>query len=246
MPWTIPSFNALPGMQYTPTQFVSLPRDIFYSDRNKAQFFSPPPAVDGTASSNPQNSPYVWQLWAGQIVAKESASNIFATSILGQSTVALTTIATTIVTDVNTATEVVRRLGGSGTLTLTGPPTSGGTVASATVTYSAVNTSNGHITISATGVAFVAGSWIGPVDGTQLDGTSSLYTLIGDINGVKVIDQLNTTRVNGYADSLYAGGGIINVNYIVNYPADTAMQAYLKAAIRKSVPNAVFSDDFTG
>jgi len=243
MPFTIPSFNAIPGMQ---PLFVSQPRDIFYTETDKAQFFAPPPAIDGTASGNGSNQPYNWLLWAGMVIGKESGSNIFATSIIGQSTVALTTSATTLVTDVGTATELLRRLGGSGTLTLTGPPTASGVVASATVTYSAVDTTTGHITISETGVAFVSGSWIGPVDGTQLDGSSTVYTLLAEQNGVKVVDQLNTTRVNAYSNRIWTGGGVINTSYIVNYPADSSMKAYLKGAIRQSVPNATFSDDFTG
>lgn len=243
MPFTVPSANALPGMQ---NLFVSQPRDIFYTAGDKAQFFSPPPAIDGTASGNGSNQPYNWLLWAGMVVGKETASNLFATSIIGQATSAFASNATTLITDAGTATELVRRLGSSGTFTLTGPPTAGGTVASSTVAYSAVNTTTGHITVTTTGVAYVSGSWIGPVDGTQLGGGSTVYTLLAEQNGVKVVDILNTTRVNAYTNRLWTGGGVINTAYIVNYPADVAMQAYLKAQIRISVPNAVFSDDFTG
>ena len=55
---------------------------------------------------------------------------------------------TTITTDVNTAAELVRRIGATGTFKLTGPPTAGGAVVTQTVTFSAVNTSTGAITIT--------------------------------------------------------------------------------------------------
>lgn len=243
MPWNVPSPNALPGMQ---NLYVSQPRDIFYSEADKAQYFSPPPAIDGTASGNAANAPYSWLLWAGQVVGRETSSGKYATSIMGQSTASYTSGATSLTTDVNTAAELVRRVGTSGTFSLIGPPSAAGTVASATVTYSAVNLSTGVITVSNIGANYISGSWIGPTDGSQLSGGSSIYTLLAEINGVKVADVLNTTRVDAFTNRLWAGGGIINTSLIVNYPSDTSMITYLKTKIRAAVPGAAFSDDFTG
>ena len=244
MPFSVPSASQLPGVQVL---FQSQPRDVFFNESEAATYMSPPPAIDGNASGNGANQPYNWYLWGGQIVGRETASDIWATSIIGLSTVALTTSATTLVTDVGTATELARRTTAQGatTFTLTGPPTAGGTVASSTVTFSAINTSNGHITITTTGVAFVAGSIIGPVDGSQLGG-GTIYTIMADPYGCKVVDQLNTTRINCYTNKLWTGGGMINVALIPSYPSDSSLQAYLKAQIRIGVPSAIFSDDWTG
>lgn len=236
MPWLNPT--GLPGMKST---FDSQPRDIFYNGREMAQWFSPPPAVDGTLSWNPSNTPYTWLLFAGQEIGKVTATNKFATSIFGSTTVAYTNGGTSLTTTAAVATYLANRVGTSGTFKLTGPPTSGGTVATATVTYSAVNQTTGVITITTAGANYISGSFIRPTDGSE-----AMVSVIGDVDGLKVIDQLNTTRCDAMSSRIYAGGGIINVGYLVNYPADSALITWYKGQLRTFVPNIVFSDDLTG
>jgi hypothetical protein len=174
-------------------------------------------------------------------MGRVSGTNKYATSIIGLSTSALTTSATTLQTTAAAATEVQRRVGNSGTLTLTGPPAASGTVASVTVTFSAVNTSTGAITIAATGVAFVTAALIQPTDGSQ-----TISTLLCETNGLQVIDQLHATRVDVLCGRLLAGGGTINTGYIVDYPSDPSLKAYVKAAIKTGAPSTTFLDDITG
>lgn len=88
---------------------------------------------------------------------------------------------------------------------------------------------------------FIAGSLVQPNDGSQI-----IKTIIVDKNGTKVIDEVNTTRVDVFDGQLWAGGGVINTGYIVYYPTDPSLQAYIKAQIRSFVNWAVFSDDYIG
>src|ERR1700677_1682518 len=126
--------------------YDSQPREVFYSGREFAQFWAPPVTIDGTNSSNPLNAPYVWLLWAGTPMGQITATSKYANSVIGLTGAAAASAATSISTDVNTAAEIVRRIGASGTFKLTGPPATGGTVATQVVTYSAVNTTTGVIT----------------------------------------------------------------------------------------------------
>lgn len=221
--------------------FVSQPREVFYSGREFAQFWAPPVTVDGTASGNGLNAPYTWLLWAGMPMGRITASGKYANSIIGLSGSATASGATSITTDVNTAAEIVRRIGASGTFKLTGPPTAGGTVATQVVTFSAVNTSTGVITCSATSAAAVSGSPIQPTDGSE-----TILTLLCETDGLQVVDQTHTNRVDVFCGRLLAGGGTINTGMIVNYPSDASLKTYIKSAIRAACPSVTFLDDITG
>jgi hypothetical protein len=221
--------------------YDSQPREVFYSGREFAQFWAPPVTVDGTNSSNPLNAPYTWLLWAGTLMGRVTATSKYANSVLGLTTVAAASAGTSVTTDVNTAAEIVRRIGASGAFKLTGPPTAGGTVATETVTYSAVNTSTGVITCSALSAAAVSGSLIQPTDGSE-----TIVTLLCEVDGLQVVDQTHTNRVDVFCGTLLAGGGTINTGLIVNYPSDTSLNAYVKAAIRANCPGVTFLDDITG
>ncbi|MGD1275674.1 MAG: hypothetical protein ABR964_00450 [Tepidisphaeraceae bacterium] len=221
--------------------FVSQPREVFYSGREFAQFWAPPVTVDGTASGNALNAPYTWLLWAGMPMGRITASGKYANSIIGLSGSATASGATSIATDVNTAAEIVRRIGASGTFKLTGSPTAGGTVATQIVTYSAVNTSTGVITCSATSAAAVTQSPIQPTDGSE-----TILTLLCEVDGLQVVDQTHTNRVDVFCGRLLAGGGTINTGMIVNYPSDASLKTYIKSAIRAACPGVTFLDDITG
>jgi hypothetical protein len=230
--------NGKPGVvgNYTAT-----PREVFYSGRARAQFVAEPVTVDGTLTSCPFNAPYVFQILAGTLMGRVTATKKFANSVLGLSSQALTATATTLQTDVNTAAEIVRRLGTSGTLKLTAPPAAGGTVVTQAVTYSAVNLSTGAVTITATGTAAVSGALIQPADGSE-----TILTLVCDVYGIKVTDQINVNRVDVFDPQLLLAGGTINSQMIVNYPADPSLTAYVKQAIKAFAGGVTFSDDVTG
>lgn len=113
--------------------------------------------VDGSKSRDPLNTGDVHTLRAGMLMGKITATKKWAPSILGLLTAAYANDAgTTLTVSAATAAEIVRRIGTSGTFKITGPATAGGTVRTLTVTYSAVNTSTGAITITALGTDIAA------------------------------------------------------------------------------------------
>jgi hypothetical protein len=231
--------NGKPGVLPT---YSATPREVFLANRQFAQFVASPVTIDGTLSSNPLNAPYTWLLWAGTAMGRVTATGKYANSILGTTTAAYAHsggTSTSITTDVNTAAEIVRRIGNSGTFKLTAPPASGGTVATQVVTFSGVNTTTGVITVTALSADAISGAFIQPTDGSD-----SIVTLLCDTWGKKVADQLNTTRVDVLEAQLLAAGGTINTAVIVNYPTDTSLKAWIKAAVKTACPGVNFSDDF--
>ncbi|MGA2233323.1 MAG: hypothetical protein ABSH22_20665 [Tepidisphaeraceae bacterium] len=234
-------FNVPNGKPGVLLNLTATPREVFYSGRERAQFVAVPVTVDGNLTSCPSNAPYVFEILAGTLMGRVTATKKYANSILGLTSSATASGATTIQTDVNTAAEIVRRIGATGTFKLTGPPSAAGTVATQVVTYTAVNTSTGAITCSATSAAAVTLSLIQPTDGSD-----AILTMVTDLYGIKVTDQTNVNRVDVFDPRLLLGGGTINSQMIVNYPADTSLQAYVKAALKAFSSNVTFSDDITG
>lgn len=138
--------------------------------------------LDGTKARDPDNPDYSatnptaqFRLRAGLLVGKASNGK-WSNSVLGVTNGALIAASTTLtLASAQEGVELVRRLGASGTLKLTGPATAGGPVRTAVVTYSAVNTTNGQVTITAVGtnevqtVAVDATMTAGKIDLTAID-----------------------------------------------------------------------------
>lgn len=108
--------------------------------------------IDGTKTRDITNSTLTAHLTAGLIMGIITSGGKYTNSIIGLSQAALTGTGTTLTTSAAIATEIVRRIGATGTFKLTGPPTAAGVVRTITVTYSAVNTTTGDITITALNV----------------------------------------------------------------------------------------------
>ena len=113
--------------------------------------------VDGSESRDPLNTGDVDVLRAGLLMGKITSGGKYSPAVLGVLTAAYANDALTEVTvSVATAVELVRRIGTSGTFNVTGPPTAAGTVRVITVTYSAVDTATGVITVTALGTDIAA------------------------------------------------------------------------------------------
>ena len=108
--------------------------------------------IDASESRDPLNTGDLDTLRAGLLLGKITSGN-YAPAILGVTTVAYDVSAapTSITVSAATAVELVRRKGASGTFELTGPPSAAGTVQTSTVTYSAVDTTTGVITVTSLG-----------------------------------------------------------------------------------------------
>src|SRR3984957_5891305 len=230
--------NGKPGVLLNLT---AQPREVFYSGRERAQFIAAPLTVDGNLTSCTFNAPYIFQILAGTLMGRVTATKKYANSLIGLTTSATTSGATTVQTDVNTAAEIVRRIGTTGTFKLTAPPTASGTVATQVITYTAVNTSTGAITCTAPSAAAVTASLIQPTDGSE-----TILTMVTDLYGIKVTDQTNVNRLDVFDPRLLLAGGTINSPMIINYPTDPSLQAYVKTALKAFSAGLTFSDDITG
>ena len=224
--------------------YMATPREVFAANRQFAQFVAGPATIDGRVTANPANAPYTWLISAGTLLGRVAASGKFGSSVYGATTAAYAHAGaggTTIQTDVNTAAEILRRAGGpTGGLRLTGPAANGGPVAVQTVAFTAVNVATGAITLTAPAAAdAVAGSLLQPIDGSD-----AIVTVLCDAWGTPVGDAAGGTRFDVQTGQLLAAGGTIDVTALGTYPADPALRAWVKAAIRTACPGVNFSDDF--
>jgi hypothetical protein len=224
--------TGLPGIG---AAITATPREILAGNAQLAQFIPGLHVIDGTKSRDPSNS-NTDVLRAGLLLGKTSGGK-YAPSILGALTSGVAASATTLAVSPATAVEMVRRLGATGTFKLVGPPTAGGTVATQTVTYTAVNQTSGAITVSALGAASIAGSFIQTSDGSQ-----TIVTLLGNRWGVKVTD-VNGNGTDVLEDQLLLAGHVKTAN-VINYPSDTSLIAWVKAALRVNCPAMTFDDAF--
>lgn len=191
--------------------------------------------IDGSQARDPQNTGDVDTLRAGVLLGRITASGKYAPAILGVSTAALTTVATTLVVSAATALELVRRLGGSGTFNLTGPPSAAGIVVTEQVTYSAVDTTTGDITITATGTAFISGSFVQAEDGSEI-----IRSILKNLFGVRVTDD---DRVDQDASVILLLAGQLDTDKIIDYPTDTSLKTFVKDALRAVGIGYTFKDD---
>jgi len=113
------------------------------------EFFSPGSfAYDSSNSRDPGNTGYPQFLRPGLMLGMITSTKKWAPSVIGTVAAAYDG-STTVNVSAAVATEIVRRIGATGTFKLTGPATAAGTVRTLTATYSAVNTSTGDITVTA-------------------------------------------------------------------------------------------------
>lgn len=197
--------------------------------------------IDGSKSRDPNNSSDVRTLQAGLVMGKITASGKWAPSILGVVQSDYTSGGTEITVTAAQATEIVRRNGASGTLKITHAPTAAGTVVPyATLTYSAVDTATGILTITNIGANVESGALIMPEDGSQVP-----RAIIPDGYGVDVVDINTGLEIDAEFPQPLCGG-FLDTAGIVNYPAaaNTTLIAWLKAALRATGAWYVFSDDF--
>lgn len=196
--------------------------------------------VDGTKSGDAGNITGTVNadvLRAGTLMGKITVSGLYAPSIIGSLTTATLASATSATVSAAMATELVRRIGSSGTFNIVGPPTAAGTVGTETVTYSAINTTTGVITASAITAAYVAGSLLVPTDGSQ-----TILSVIPDGSGLKVSDTNDVRCTVPWPN--FPVYGVLQVAGIVNWPTDTSLQAYIAAALSNKTGGTQFVLDY--
>ena len=192
--------------------------------------------IDGAKSRDPGNGT-ITVLRPGVLMGLITSSQKYAPSVIGSLQSAAASAATSITVTAAEATELVRRVGSTGTITLTGPPTSAGTVATFTETYSAVNTTTGVITCSALNAALVAGSLVSANDGSETP-----KTLIPDGYGIQV--SSDGTDLDVEFDMLPVGG-IVDDGELLPWPSDTSLRTWIREKLSTvSGGKFVFGDQY--
>lgn len=193
--------------------------------------------VDGSKSRDSGNTGDLATLRCGLLMGRIAASGKYAPSILGVLAADAAGSATSVTVAAAQAAEIVRRVGATGTLRFVGPPTAGGTVATFTETYSAVNTSTGAITCSALDAALKAGSLVCADDGTYLP-----RIIQGKEDGLKVTDQDGVDFDTYLADAII--GGLVDFSQLIEASSEASVQAWIKAQLRAYGLAYSFDDDF--
>lgn len=222
-----------PGRQIVPRNIYT---NISGTPRYAPSFFF----FDGNYARDPDNTPSSL-LRAGLIVGKIATSaegGGYANSIIGVTQGNYTSGGTSLTVSAAQATEIVRRIGTSGTFNTIGGPTATGTVAVVLTTFSAVNTTTGVITVSSLGVNMASGAWIAPTDGSQ--NPSTIYdneygTDVTDVNSNNITQPMQR----------YVIGGDFYANMIINLTTvNASVEAYIKAQLRANNGGVfTFSDD---
>ncbi len=186
--------------------------------------------IRGALSRDPLNTNDLDVLRAGMVMGKITSGGKYAPAIIGALATAHNSSGTTrtsLTVPAAVAVEIVRRLGSAATLNIIGPPTANGTIATETVTYSAVNVSTGVITVTDLSNDYVVGSLIQPVDGSQIP-----LFIIGNGYGLKVTDRDDIDIDVDWAEPV--AGGEIDASQILNYGSDTTVQTWIKAKLNAS------------
>lgn len=191
---------------------------IVYAGGNIPNYLPGGRAINALKSRDPSNTDDVAVLLAGLLMGKITGGD-YAPSILGVTTNAEAAGSVAIEASAAVVTELVRRVGASGTFKLTGPPIASGTVVTETVTYSAA--SGTSITVTAITNAFIAGSFIQPTDGSE-----EPITMIPDTYGVPVL-EFDGTAVDSVQFGEIPLDALVYSSQLVNWPSDTSLRTWI-------------------
>lgn len=210
--------NGLPG----PGSVREALHRLIFRDGVISGFYSTGRIINGTLSRDPGNTGNLDVLRAGLLMGKVTASGLYAPSILGVTTGALTSTGTTVTASAAVVTELVRRIGATGTFKLTGPPTASGTVRTLTATYSAASSTN--ITITALGVNEVQTMTFGAA---ATGGTMRLWVPKADgtmvLTGAITWDGTDATWLSNINTALDAATGVAGGIVATGAAPDTAL-----------------------
>ncbi len=95
--------------------------------------------IDGTKSRDPSNTVDVGVLQPGLVMGKITSGGLYAPSFFGVTNGAYNGSTSVTLGSAAVGTEIVRRVGATGTVKLIGPPTAAGTVRTLTATYSVIS-----------------------------------------------------------------------------------------------------------
>ena len=193
-------------------------------------------SIEGTKTRDPFNTASIYSIRAGTLMGKITSGGFYAPTIIGVTSGAYTSGGTSLTVSAASALELVRRIGSTGTFNLIGPASAAGSNNTTQVTYSAVNTSTGVITITDIGANRIAGCFVCAEDGSQVP-----VTFIADQYPLLIPDDSSDVAFPWLPISC-----IVNTANIQNWPSDTTLQTYIRTSLSSLVGGKfVFSDSFT-
>lgn len=223
------------GMPRIGTIRTATPRSVF---RGGIQGYLSGGKIIDSGARDSGNSGLVSTLRAGLLMGKITSTGKYSAAIMGLTDAAALAGAVAITLTVAAATELLRRVGSTGTFNLVGPPAASGVVAEETVTYSAIDTGTGIVTVTAIGNAYITGSFVMPTDGSQ-----DLSCFIPDGTGVNMLDTDGATAIDQPFPDLPVQGELWTA-YIVNYPSDASLKNWLKDQLKNNGGRWTFDDDY--
>jgi len=188
-----------------------------------------PIIMDGSKSRDIRNTPTTI-IGPGLIIGKITSGGKYAPSIIGTVGSSYAGTATSLTLSVASAVELVRRVGSSGTFKLTGPPTASGTVRTVTVTYSAVDTATGVVTISAIGV--------NEVQTVTVSGSVSAGTFVirvGDIATGPIAYNANQSAIQSALDSAFGTNGVVVAGTLASFTLTFSGTGYAQTDVPMAV-----------
>lgn len=233
--------NGLPGYR---TERTYTPRRVRRSDQRRA-YIEGGAIINGSLSGDSGNTNNVDVLRPGKVMAKQSSGGKWRNAIWGQSSLAYADNDTTITVPAEVATEIARikAAAGGGNLSayFVGPPTAAGTVAATAITITAVGATT--ITIADLNLNKVTGSFICAADVGADSAATGIWALIDDDDHNLLSDQDGNRIDNGFPRPLV--GGVIDSSQIIDWPADTALQDWLKGKLSGTtgISSMTFDDD---
>lgn len=186
----------------------------------------------GACARDAGNTP-VTRLRAGILVGKISSVvnslgtiGYYAPSILGVTTNAEAPGSTSIQAAAAVVTELVRRVGASGTFYLIGPSSANGVITKELVTYSAASSTN--ITVTALTAGFVAGSFICPADGSE-----EPITFLPNGWPMQAVNA-DGDNVDQMFGNVPIGAIIDSSELLPAWPSDTSLQAWIVSRLAQA------------
>jgi hypothetical protein len=191
--------------------------------------------IDASLSRDPGNGTDIDVLRAGLLMGKVTSSGLYAPSMLGSTGAAYTAGTSLTLNAAAEGTEIVRRIGATGTFKIIGPATAGGAVNIESVTYSAVSSTT--VTVSALSNNYVSGALVVPDDGSEIPVCPIYYPW-----GIQVTDSDRSTELDQPFEQMLVKATLISANLLI-WPSDVAIQGWIKDRLNE-VGHFVFDDDF--
>lgn len=225
------NFHTIPG-QYAGASIT--PRNIFVSAPLSPDTQAPSwRFINGSLSRDPGDNP-TSMLRAGLLIGKITATGLYRPSVYGLNSVTAPASTTSITVNAAVATELARQIvvaGGPVNISVTGPATTGASVATDVVACSAA--SGTTLTVGATTHTFVIGSAILTDDGSQVP----LFVFADSVFGKDVTD-INGNSINQTLEAIYLKADLI-AEQIINLTADDfgtttepSVQAWFKSYLK--------------